>query len=67
MFQHLAREWSIDRQRRAEDNSPSYEPAQIADKVKSFFHYYAINRHKMTTLTPALHSREYSPDVGSFL
>jgi NAD+ synthase (glutamine-hydrolysing) len=27
----------------------------IADKVKRFFRYYAINRHKVTSLPPALH------------
>ena len=26
--------------------------AQVADKVKMFFRFYSINRHKMTTLTP---------------
>lgn len=35
---------------------------QAAEKVKRFFHYYAINRHKMTTLTPAYHAEPYSPE-----
>lgn len=27
-----------------------YEPREVADKVKRFHHFYAINRHKMTTM-----------------
>ena len=34
--------------------------------VTGFYHYYAINRHKMTTLTPALHSNDYSPDDNRY-
>jgi NAD+ synthase (glutamine-hydrolysing) len=45
MFQRLVHEWRA-----------SMTPKEIADLVKRFHHYYAINRHKMTTLTPALHS-----------
>ena len=37
-------------------------PSDIADKVKTFFKKYAINRHKMTTVTPAYHAEAYSPD-----
>ena len=44
----------------------SYNPAQIADKVKRFFRRHAINRHKMTTLTPAYHAENYSPDDNRF-
>ena len=29
---------------------------QVAKKVKHFWYYYAVNRHKMTTLTPSVHS-----------
>ena len=36
--------------------------AEIAAKVKRFFYFYAINRHKMTTLTPSYHAESYSPD-----
>lgn len=39
---------------------------EIADKVKRFNHYYAINRHKMTTMTPAYHAEAYSPDDNRF-
>ena len=34
--------------------------------MKRFFTYYAINRHKMTTLTPAYHAESYSPDDNRF-
>lgn len=66
MFQHLLHHWTKDRKRGAEDDGPTYEPREIAEKVKRFFHYYAINRHKMTTLTPALHCNDYSPDDNRF-
>jgi len=35
---------------------------EVADKVKKFFFFYSINRHKMTTLTPSYHAEDYSPD-----
>ena len=41
-------------------------PAQIAEKVKFFFRMYSINRHKMTTITPAYHAESYSPDDNRF-
>lgn len=41
-------------------------PREIADKVKHFFRCYAINRHKMTVLTPAYHAESYSPDDNRF-
>lgn len=39
---------------------------QIAEKVKLFFQLYAINRHKMTVLTPSYHAESYSPDDNRF-
>ena len=42
MFEKLVQEW---------DHLP---PRAVAEKVKRFFRYYSINRHKMTTLTPLL-------------
>src|SRR5436305_12242503 len=51
MFESLLHDWS-DR----------LTPTEIATKVKRFFYFYAINRHKMTTLTPAYHAEAYSPD-----
>uniref|UniRef100_A0A8C0XWI1 Glutamine-dependent NAD(+) synthetase n=1 Tax=Castor canadensis TaxID=51338 RepID=A0A8C0XWI1_CASCN len=41
-------------------------PRQVADKVKQFFSKYSMNRHKMTTLTPAYHAENYSPDDNRF-
>ncbi|XP_055525563.1 glutamine-dependent NAD(+) synthetase isoform X2 [Wyeomyia smithii] len=41
-------------------------PQVVADKVKHFFRCYAINRHKMTVLTPAYHAESYSPDDNRF-
>ena len=35
---------------------PSLSPTLIAEKVKRFFFYYSVNRHKMTTLTPSYHA-----------
>lgn len=40
--------------------------SEVADKVKGFFRYYAINRHKMTTLTPSYHAENYSPEDNRF-
>lgn len=58
MFVKLYHEWS---------QPPfSYTPEVIADKVKRFWFFYAINRHKMTTMTPAYHAEQYSPDDNRF-
>jgi len=45
---------------------PHLSPADVAAKVKSFFFHYAINRHKMTTLTPSYHAENYSPEDNRF-
>ena len=37
-------------------------PAELATKVKTFFHKYAINRHKACVITPALLCEQYCPD-----
>lgn len=34
--------------------------------MKHFFWMYSVNRHKMTTLTPAYHAESYSPDDNRF-
>lgn len=34
--------------------------------MKHFFRSYAINRHKMTTLTPSYHAETYSPDDNRY-
>lgn len=55
MFMQLKNEWS-----------EKMSIVDIATKVKRFFYYYAINRHKMTVLTPAYHAEAYSPDDNRF-
>lgn len=45
---------------------PQVTPAEVAEKVKHFFRCYAINRHKMTILTPSIHAESYSPDDNRF-
>lgn len=54
MFEKLVYEW------------PHLTPQEVAAKVKRFFYYYAVNRHKMTVLTPAYHAESYSPDDNRF-
>lgn len=39
-----------------------YQPHEVAQKVKRFFRFYSMNRHKMTVLTPSFHAENYSPD-----
>jgi len=41
-------------------------PALVGEKVKRFFTFYAMNRHKMTVLTPSYHAEAYSPDDNRF-
>ncbi|GBF95639.1 glutamine-dependent NAD(+) synthetase [Raphidocelis subcapitata] len=41
-------------------------PEAVAAKVKAFFAFYAINRHKATVLTPSYHAESYSPDDNRF-
>merc|ERR1712224_595496 len=45
---------------------PKTYEEKVAQKVKDFFFYNAINRHKMTTLTPSYHAENYSPDDNRF-
>eukprot|EP00250_Pteridium_aquilinum_P018390 c24065_g1_i2 orf=296-2500(+) len=55
MFQNLCHYWK-----------GKLTPAQVAVKVKDFFKYYSMNRHKMTTLTPSYHAENYSPEDNRF-
>eukprot|EP00475_Leptophrys_vorax_P032561 TRINITY_DN5040_c0_g1_i1.p1 TRINITY_DN5040_c0_g1~~TRINITY_DN5040_c0_g1_i1.p1 ORF type:complete len:716 (+),score=148.75 TRINITY_DN5040_c0_g1_i1:37-2148(+) len=41
-------------------------PTVVAEKVKRFFYYYSVNRHKMTVLTPSYHAENYSPDDNRY-
>lgn len=40
-------------------------PAEVAQKVKDFFKYHSINRHKMTTITP-YHAENYSSEDNRY-
>ncbi len=57
MFEHLLVDWSHTR---------DLTPRQIAEKVKKFFRFYAMNRHKSTVLTPAYHCENYGTDDNRF-
>ncbi|KAK3048357.1 glutamine-dependent NAD(+) synthetase [Extremus antarcticus] len=54
MFERLLVDWS------------ERTPRQVFEKVKSFMWFYAINRHKMTTMTPGLYLESYTPDDNRF-
>lgn len=41
-------------------------PQEVAEKVKHFYRCYALNRHKMTVLTPSVHAESYSPDDNRY-
>uniref|UniRef100_A0ACD5Z8E5 Uncharacterized protein n=1 Tax=Avena sativa TaxID=4498 RepID=A0ACD5Z8E5_AVESA len=55
MFQNLCHRWC-----------GRLSPLEVAEKVKHFYKYYAINRHKMTVLTPSYHAESYSPEDNRF-
>ncbi|XP_039125636.1 glutamine-dependent NAD(+) synthetase [Dioscorea cayenensis subsp. rotundata] len=55
MFQNLCHKWC-----------GKLTPSEVAEKVKHFFKYYSINRHKMTVLTPSYHAESYSPEDNRF-
>lgn len=57
MFLRLLDEWG---------GEGKLSPREIAHKVKLFFHFYQINRHKQTVATPAYHAESYSPDDHRF-
>jgi hypothetical protein len=61
MFQQLLPVWSAP----AADGGRGLTPSEVADKVKRFFRFYAMNRHKLTTLTPSYHAevRAFLPHV----
>jgi NAD+ synthase (glutamine-hydrolysing) len=41
-------------------------PREVYEKTRKFCYYYAINRHKMTVLTPSLHLEQYGTDDNRF-
>lgn len=47
-------------------NWPDHSPRVVAEKVKRFFYFYSVNRHKMTVLTPSYHAEAYGTDDNRF-
>jgi NAD+ synthase (glutamine-hydrolysing) len=54
MFMKLCAKW------------PALSAKEVATKVKRFFFYYSVNRHKMCIITPSYHAEAYSPDDNRF-
>ena len=48
------------------DGGRGLSPRQVYEKCRRFWWFYAINRHKMTVLTPSYHAESYSPDDNRF-
>jgi NAD+ synthase (glutamine-hydrolysing) len=44
----------------------SLSPREVYEKVRRFFYYFNVNRHKATILPPGLHLEEYSPEDNRF-
>lgn len=42
------------------------EPKEISEKVKRFFFFYSVNRHKATTMTPSYFTENYGTDDNRF-
>jgi NAD+ synthase (glutamine-hydrolysing) len=63
MFEHLLVKWQ---DKINSDTGRLITPKEIAEKVKRFFRFYAINRHKMTVLTPSYHAEEYGTDDNRY-
>jgi NAD+ synthase (glutamine-hydrolysing) len=41
-------------------------PREVYEKVRRFFYFFNVNRHKSTILPPSLHLEEYSPEDNRF-
>ncbi|KAF3181757.1 glutamine-dependent NAD(+) synthetase [Orbilia oligospora] len=48
-------------QKHVQTMAGDYTPQEMAEKIKKFHYFLALNRHKSTTLTPAYHATSYSP------
>lgn len=57
MFKSLVQEWG-----KGYGGTGLFSVEEVGNKVKRFFRYYSMNRHKMTTLTPSVHMENYSPE-----
>lgn len=57
MFERLLVDWRDEK-----------TPRETAGLIKKFHHFYAINRHKVSTMAPAYHVADYSPyDLRPFV
>merc|ERR1712070_790149 len=66
MYRKLVTEWTTSGRDSSSERGTLLTPREVAAKVKRFFFYYSINRHKMCTLTPSYHAEGYSPDDNRF-
>ena len=70
MFSKLCYLWCgpevKDEQGRVRGTGRGLSPRQVYEKTRRFFWFYAINRHKMTVLTPSYHAESYSPDDNRY-
>ena len=57
MWQRLRLEWG---------ESQGMGAREVYEKVRKLFHWYGINRHKQTVLTPGLHSEAYGVDDNRY-
>ncbi|KAF5654880.1 NAD+ synthase (glutamine-hydrolyzing) [Fusarium heterosporum] len=57
MFLRLVEEWG---------GEGKLSPREVATKVKRFYHFHYINRHKQAVATPGVHVEDYSPDDHRF-
>lgn len=48
------------------DWQDKFTPREVYHKVRDFMYYYAVNRHKMTTITPAYYAAQYAPDDNRY-
>lgn len=64
MFEQLLSKWAT--RKSPSDPNKLISPSEIAIKVKRFFKYYAMNRHKMTVLTPTYHADRYGTDDNRY-
>ena len=63
MFETLLLKW---RHKKNSKTGEELAPIEIAEKVKKFFKYYSMNRHKMTVLTPSYHAEAYGVDDNRY-
>jgi len=69
-FEKVRTKWADEQHQitpsRRKDPQPVGQVQQTAQKVKDFYFYHNVNRHKMTTLTPSYHAENYGPEDNRF-